>query len=48
MLARAHDLTTYDAAYLACADDGNLELVTSDTPKYKAAQALGLAATFVG
>jgi predicted nucleic acid-binding protein len=47
-LARSYDLTTYDAAYLTCADDSGLELVTADAPLDRAARDFGLTTTFVG
>jgi len=47
-LARSYDLTTYDAAYIACADDLGLELVTGDAPLDRAARDFGLTTTFVG
>jgi len=44
-LARAYDLTTYDAAYLACAEDLGAEIVTADGPLADAARDLGLTCT---
>lgn len=46
-LARAYGLTSYDAAYLVCADSLNLELVTADAALGRAAQNLGLNVTLV-
>jgi predicted nucleic acid-binding protein len=46
-LAREYDLSTYDAAYIVCADDVNARLVTSDSPLEHAARSLGTATTFV-
>lgn len=46
-LAREFDLTAYDAAYLACADDLNVELVTAHAPLERAARDFGLRTAFV-
>lgn len=46
-LARAYGLTPYGAAYLACADDLNAELVTADAPLERAARSFGIATVFV-
>lgn len=46
-LARAYQLTTYDAAYLACADDLGVELITADVSLGNAAKDLGLNTTLV-
>ena len=46
-LAREFDLTAYDAAYLACADDLNVELVTAHAPLERAARDFGLCTAFV-
>lgn len=46
-LARAYGLTSYDAAYVVCADDLNLELITADVPLSRAAKDLGLSVTLI-
>jgi predicted nucleic acid-binding protein len=46
-LARHYDLTVYDAAYLACADDLNIALVTADGILARAAQDFGIVTTLV-
>jgi predicted nucleic acid-binding protein len=46
-LARHYDLSVYDAAYFACADALNVELVTSDASLAHAVRSLGIATTFV-
>jgi predicted nucleic acid-binding protein len=46
-LAREFDLSAYDAAYLACAEDLDLELVTADAPLEHAARSFGLRTAFV-
>jgi predicted nucleic acid-binding protein len=46
-LAREFHLTAYDAAYLACAEDLDLELVTADALLDRAARSFGLRTAFV-
>jgi predicted nucleic acid-binding protein len=46
-LAREYDLTTYDTAYIVCADDHKVRLVTSDSPLERAARSLGIETTLV-
>jgi predicted nucleic acid-binding protein len=46
-LAREFDLSAYDAAYLACAEDLDLELVTADALLERAARAFGLRTAFI-
>ncbi|HEY1427955.1 MAG TPA: type II toxin-antitoxin system VapC family toxin [Candidatus Tumulicola sp.] len=46
-LARHYLLTVYDAAYLACAADRNIELVTADGALDRAARDFGLVTTFI-
>jgi predicted nucleic acid-binding protein len=46
-LAREYDLSTYEAAYIVCADDLNARLVTSDSPLEHAARSLGIGTIFV-